>query len=320
MISPLCPNHHHHPQRPSLQRHRTVFSSWSYLMLKVWPQSPAQDLVTPRASAHDREKNPFDELVSYPTTPTAVHPLLAVGGQLSPFQFSPSSAYGGSVTSDLTPSPAFASAKPTIHLSLHAPVFNMNQPPRPKSQKSSPSSSSSRTSTSTGSQASQPTAGSSRGQIHVKLIQARGLNVQSMHAKPYVVVQFEHGEFVSRDPIPETDKEVKGTAVNLSSSNAINALNGIGSKSAVKQDSSRKNSKGSKDSSPTSSLLSSFAKSLTGASGPSSQHIDTTPPSPSSITTTNGLFSRMQAHNPVWKHEVSLYVLGCAPFSYNFFY
>ncbi|KAJ3486454.1 hypothetical protein NLJ89_g11807 [Agrocybe chaxingu] len=152
----------------------------------------------------------------------------------------------------------------------------------------------------------------SRGQIHVKLIQARGLNVRSIHARPYVVVQFEQNEFVSRDPIPETDREVKGTAVNLSrqtSSNAINALGAIESKAAIR-DASRKNSKGSsKDPSPSSSLV---PKALSAAA-----HSSQPPPSPSSAFThsttatspssgiANGLFARLSAHNPVWKHEVS---------------
>ncbi|KAF9534391.1 kinase-like protein [Crepidotus variabilis] len=175
----------------------------------------------------------------------------------------------------------------------------MQQPPPPKNisespSKISPSSSISTASTSAASASSAAATAStttSRGQIHVKLIQARSLNVRSVHARPYIVVQFEQNEFVSRDPIPETDKEVKGTAVNLSrqtSSNAINALNGIGSKAAARLDASRKNSKGT-----------------------SSQHTDM-PPSPSTPThahssngITNGLFSRLSAHNPVWKHEVS---------------
>ena len=60
-----------------------------------------------------------------------------------------------------------------------------------------------------------------------------------MQARPYVIVQFEQNEFVSRDPTEETDKEVKGVATStlsrtsssaaLSSLDAINnrALNGL---------------------------------------------------------------------------------------------
>ncbi|KDR83366.1 hypothetical protein GALMADRAFT_55345 [Galerina marginata CBS 339.88] len=133
-----------------------------------------------------------------------------------------------------------------------------------------------------------PHTATSRGQIHVKLIQARALNVRNIHARPYVVVQFEQNEFVSRDPIPETDKEVKGTPINLSrqtSSNAINALGAIGSKAAA-LDARRKNSRGSKDSSPSSSLPITLAPSHSGG-----------------IST--GLFGRLSPNNPVWKHEVS---------------
>ncbi|KAF8901721.1 kinase-like domain-containing protein [Gymnopilus junonius] len=135
----------------------------------------------------------------------------------------------------------------------------------------------------------------SKGQIHVKLIQARALNVPSIHARPYVVVQFEQNEFVSRDPIPESDKEVKGTPVVLSrqtSSNAISALGAIGSKAAA-LDAKRKNSKG--EPSPSSSLVAAASKALSLSSRPP-------PPSPSIST---GLFGRLSPHNPVWKHEVS---------------
>ncbi|KAE9399029.1 kinase-like protein [Gymnopus androsaceus JB14] len=123
----------------------------------------------------------------------------------------------------------------------------------------------------------------SKGQIHVKLIQAKGLNVRSMNARPYVVVQFEQNEFVSRDPTDETDKEVKGTAINLSlprpsPSNAVNALAAV---DAAAKRRSVGGSGGSKDNSPASSVNSKSS----GLSG--------------------GLFGRLSAHNPVWKHEVS---------------
>ncbi|KAJ3790584.1 putative serine/threonine protein kinase [Lentinula aff. detonsa] len=154
--------------------------------------------------------------------------------------------------------------------------------PRPSPNKSpaTPSSTaevpSLNTSSSTSKEATTPV---SRGQIHVKLIQARGLNVRSMAAQPYVVVQFEQNEFVSRNPTDETDKEVKGTATNLSlsrptSSNAVNALAAVDA--AVKR-----RSGGSKDNSPVSSVGS------------------------KSSTLSAGLFGRLSAHNPVWKHEVS---------------
>ena len=224
------------------------------------------DQLTPRAS----EKNPFNDV---PTTPTAVHPLLSSGL---------------SVTSDLTP------AQPTTHLSIHAPIFIMQQPPpaknliikpHPPSLPPPPSSS---------------TPPSSKGQIHVKLIQARALNVGTVNARPYVVVQFEQNEFVSRDPTLESDKEVKGSAISLStcvSSNALSALGAIGSKASYIQDSS-KNSKNSKDPSPTSSS--------TASAKLSSQLLS---PLATQQTPSNNFFGRLSAHNPVWKHEVSLYAL-----------
>ena len=218
-------------------------------MFRLW----TPDQLTPRAS----EKNPFNDV---PTTPTAIHPLL-------------SSAI--SVTSDLTP------GQPTTHLSLHAPVFNMQPPPPAKNltkSKQPPLATS-----------PSPHTPISRGQIHVKLIQARALNVRSINARPYVVVQFEQNEFVSRDPTLESDKEVKGTPTSLStstSSTALSALGAIGSKAALQGN--RKNSKNSKDPSPPSSAKVSSQLSLL-----SSQ------PQP--------FFGQLSAHNPVWKHEVSLY-------------
>ncbi|KIL68341.1 hypothetical protein M378DRAFT_72522 [Amanita muscaria Koide BX008] len=122
----------------------------------------------------------------------------------------------------------------------------------------------------------------SKGQIHVKLIQARGLNVRYIHARPYVVVQFEQNEFVSRDPTNGTDKEMKGVATNLSrsgSSNAIAALGAIESRVAALDDSKRARSN---TTSPASSVSSS-----------------------KSTTTGNGLFGSLSPHNPMWKHEVS---------------
>ncbi|KAI0353554.1 Pkinase-domain-containing protein [Trametes cingulata] len=172
----------------------------------------------------------------------------------------------------------------------------MQQPPPPKRQNtkqtgsagSSSSSGSSAAQTNgrntpassatTASSSSQPS-GPSKGQIHVKLIQARGLNVRSASSRPYVVVQFEQNEFVSRDPTDETDKEVKGVATNLSrnsSSTALSALGAISDK--VKGNGSARSSA---QATPSSSLGSGKSQ-LAGLFG-----------------------SRISAHNPVWKHEVS---------------
>lgn len=234
-----------------------ALSNYFHSMFRLW----TPDQLTPRAN----EKNPFNDV---PTTPTAVHPLL-------------SSAL--SVSSDLTP------AQPTTHLSIHAPIFIMQPPPPAKNLiiKSQPHSA----------PPSSSTPPSSKGQIHVKLIQARALNVCSLNARPYVVVQFEQNEFVSRDPTLESDKEIKGAAISLStcvSSNALSALGAIGSKAAIQG--SRKNSKFTKDPFPPSSTAS--AKLSAQLLSPPQQ----TPRS-------NDFFGRLSAHNPVWKHEVSLYAI-----------
>ncbi|GLB33573.1 putative protein kinase C terminal domain [Lyophyllum shimeji] len=257
------------------------------------------DQLTPKASAHER--NPFDLSLSdrsstpggstthsgsgpWPTTPTSTyHPLL--GTHASPHFHSGLHSANADITSPIG-TPTLGAAQPTTQLSLHAPDFNMQQPPaasrRALANKSAPSSPSPSTQTATAT----PQVTSSKGQIHVKLIQARGLNVRSSSSRPYAVVQFEKNEFVSRDPTAETDKEVKGTATNLfrnTSSNAINALGAIGSKVAAFDATRRERNGSSGHPSPASSFSS--GKSIAGIS--------------------NGLFGRLSAHNPVWKHEVS---------------
>ncbi|KZT19285.1 kinase-like protein [Neolentinus lepideus HHB14362 ss-1] len=122
--------------------------------------------------------------------------------------------------------------------------------------------------------------GPSKGQIHVKLIQGRGLNIHSPHSRPYIVVSFEQNEFVSRDPIDESEKELKGQAINLSrnsSSVALSALGAINTKDAAKRSSA--------------------------ASGKSTPVPPGPKQSPSALA--SSLFGRKNAHNPVWKHEVS---------------
>lgn len=265
-------------------------------MIKLWPTTPL-DQLTPRAVSRDHERNPFDlppssatgSLGGWPTTPTSTsyHPLLNAHAS-TPHLYS---GLAHSANADITPPlgtptlAGFPAALPTTQLSLHAPDFNMQQPPSVPRKSLANKSSTSSPSSSTQSATSTPQVTSSKGQIHVKLIQARGLNVRSSSARPYVVVQFEQNEFVSRDPTAETDKEVKGTATNLSrngSSNAVSALGAIGNKAAA-MDATRRD-RGSANTSPASSVSS--GKSAAGLS--------------------NGLFGRLSAHNPVWKHEVSL--------------
>ncbi|KAI0068802.1 serine/threonine protein kinase [Artomyces pyxidatus] len=141
-------------------------------------------------------------------------------------------------------------------------------------------------------QPSSTASGSSKGQIHVKLISARGLHVPSPHSRPYVVVVFENNEFVSRDPTDEADKEVKGVATNLSrtsSSVAVSALGAIGNKVAAQEAALR-----ARNASPASTSASTSTKSSLSI-----------PRASGTQTPSNGLLGRMSAHNPVWKHEVS---------------
>ncbi|KAI0304202.1 kinase-like protein [Russula brevipes] len=133
---------------------------------------------------------------------------------------------------------------------------------------------------------------SPKGQIHVKLISARGLNTPSIDSRPYVVVVFENNEFVSRDPTDEGDKEVRGVATNLSrtsSSIAVSTLGAVGSKVATQDTGSR-----TRRQSPVSSSSSNSAKSSVSVPGASGTR-----------TPSNRLLGRKFAQNPVWKHEVS---------------
>lgn len=291
-------------------------------MLKFWPSTPAD--LTPKAGPDGKERrNPFDSLSHdhvrllpqqnqqqqpspAPSTPSYHHHLLSTPARiLSPATGAPP---GNTPTTSalasyfppsgpLTPGGTHPVAQPTTGLSLHAPVFNMQQPPpsrrpgasRQPSKNPSPASSISST-VSSGTNApvvqtangttSMSSSGPSKGQIHVKLIQARGLNVRSSQSRPYAVVQFEQNEFVGRDPIEETEKEAKGIATNLSrqsSSTAISALTAVTIANSSKD--------GSQSGSPTSANGGVPKAGL------------------------NGLFgSRISAMNPVWKHEVSLCV------------
>lgn len=285
------------------------FSSLSFLsiqkMIKLWS---AIDQTTPRVNADGHERpNPFEVQSSHSprsssnglATPTLTSPAFSIHHHL----LGTGSPSLTTANADLTPpgpitplSGAFAARIPTTQISLHAPDFSMRNTKKSpnlsdsmenKSNTPSSSSPSTRTSSIASTSTAPPhsTGGTSKGQIHVKLISARGLNVTSVRSRPYVVVQFEQNEFVSRDPTDEMDKEVKGTATALSrasSSIALSALSSIGVP--------RPPGKPSPGNSPPSSLS-------------CNQPSPTNQPS-----TTQGLFGRLSAHNPVWKHEVSLSV------------
>ncbi|TFY83934.1 hypothetical protein EWM64_g52 [Hericium alpestre] len=288
-------------------------------MIKLWPSSFGEQL-TPKASAVNgqRERNPFED--SLPGGAQTHSPSTAPQPQPQP-QHNPPHHHlltthaqpPATAPGDATPlgqiSPSLGGntqGLPTTSLSLHAPDFNMQLPPskrsslapptvsRPADAKSPSGSTSTPKSTrgSTSASTPGPTSGISKGQIHVKLISARGLNVPSIHSRPYVVVVFEQNEFVSRDPIAESDKEVKGVAISRApSSVAINALGAIGSKAAAQDAALR--ARGTSTSTPSSSGSSSSKSSLS-------------VPKPSGNQTPIGLLGgRMSAHNPVWKHEVS---------------
>lgn len=317
-------------------------------MLKFWPTTPVD--LTPKPGPNGQERqNPFENPLNLPPIspdPPSSHPPSRRSPPLTPTATTPSyhhqllnthhhlpssPAISAPVTTSLSdtndprshhlsshplaPSATSSAATlPTTSLSLHAPVFNMQQPPPPKRSmlsatattvtsqqtQSHPSialpasahphtNGSSTPTTSPSSTTSSSHTSSSKGQIHVKLISARGLNVRSSRARPYVVVQFEQNEFISRDPTDEYDKEVKGVATNLSrnsSSTALSALGAISSKANRAAGSATPTHKGSTVHTPSSSNGS-------------------TKPAPLGLAA-HMFGSRISPHNPVWKHKVSL--------------
>ncbi|KAG8960477.1 hypothetical protein FRC03_006484 [Tulasnella sp. 419] len=242
-------------------------------MLKLWGP---HDQTTPRAS--DRA-NPFDSISVKSNAGGLGH---SSGG--SHLSLSSLAAASGTRTPTLT-------AGPTTHLSLHAPEFNqlampqLKAPPLMRNQTAASAASvlSTTSANGTNANASPANSGQSRGQLHVKLIQARGLNVRSSRARPYVVVQFEHNEFVSREPTTDTDKEVKGVPQPLSRNSSSTALASLAASGIARA-----------------FEAASRARSSTGPNltpQPSSAVSGTSSPSP--------FGSGLSPHNPVWKHEVS---------------
>ena len=137
----------------------------------------------------------------------------------------------------------------------------------------------------------------SKGQIHVRLYQARGLNVRSSDACPYVVVQFEQNEFVSRGPTDEDQKSATPLRSDTSSSRSMAALlaiiNTVSTTGGPDAAASVEDAGGS--SSKPSSRPGSRERSAN-----SSAESSKSEPGPR----TNTMFG--SAHNPVWKHEVTL--------------
>ncbi|TRM68345.1 putative serine/threonine protein kinase [Schizophyllum amplum] len=158
----------------------------------------------------------------------------------------------------------------------------MSSPPKTANKRSDLPSAPSPSSTAQQSSSAGPSA--SKGQIHVKLIQARGLNVSSSAARPYVVVTYEQSEFVSRDPTDETDKEVRGVP---------RTTNGASTPVYPPPASS------------SSTALAALGK-VSAAMDKAASGFKSTNTSPaSSVSSDKSLFGRVSAHNPVWKHEVS---------------
>lgn len=230
-------------------------------MLKLWPSGPSGDgQLTPKAS--DRKSgNPFEASLSNlnptmastaPRTPTVTHHLLKTDKEVPNHDTTPLA----------TPSLGLPAAAPTTQLSLNPPEFKLKSaPPLRRNHSHTPSI-----------KEKEQAGASSRGQLHVKLIAARGLNVSSPRARPYVVVQFEQSEFVSRDPIAESDAPVRGVPAALSRvSSAVNV-----------------------------------ALTATGAAGSGLARAlaANTPGSSVSSGSSNGL-GTTSSHNPVWKHEVT---------------
>ena len=169
--------------------------------------------------------------------------------------------------------------------------------------------------------------GPSRGQLHVKVLQARNLNVSSHLSRPYVVVQFEQSEFVSREPIAsESEKEVKGKAGPLSRTSSALALPSLsaaaaglsGGISRAFESIPRKSriaptsaatppgAIASSHSSSSSSDEGSGGGAHSGSARPSKTATPRAHPDSGAATPGGGLFGVMSPHNPVWKHEVSL--------------
>lgn len=242
---------------------------------------------------------------SFSTNPTSNAQLL-----LSPSDLGPLTPHAANNFA------AVAAALPSTQLTLNPPIFKMKQPPPPRNQQPQnqqplqlhlhlqdlPTKSHPDMSSVTPSSSSSPdhSISPARGQLHVKIIQARGLNVHLNQARPYVVVQFEQAEFVSREATFDADKELRGFATNLSrnsSTTALSSLNAIAIGKAF-ETAARSKSAHTPSSSVSSGNSSIPSLKLTNGSANDSDH--------TSGTTTPSVLGGFSAHNPVWKHEVTL--------------
>lgn len=263
--------------------------------------SATSPLTTPKAVPIS---NPFDAIQHSPAnsqSPSRSHSASRAAGQSTPMA--------------TTPPAAIPVAQPTTQLTITPPEFTLKSTPPPASVKTPTlESSPPQTSFIAAYAAKSPTAAprNARGQLHVKLIEANGLNVKSTNSRPYVVVVYEQNEFVSREPIHEHEKEARGVPAPLSrqsSSSALAALNGIQHKFKIEpRQAQPASSSATANNTPLSTSAGSSSRSSSGSSGGSKPPKSaTTPQLPGPSTAARGLLgTNLSAMNPVWKHEVSL--------------
>jgi hypothetical protein len=333
------------PPVPSLA-YRLLYD-YTPAMLKIWPSSSAvaDPNLTPRPGRDGRERaNPFDGLGAptaasasgYPGTPTFHHKLL----------HEPHTPLGHG-SAPLSPT-HMAFAQATTSLSLAAPDFPMNPPPakrlsggnaavptlepapKPPSALSAtappPEAPATASKAASSAGAGPSSSRAPLGQIHVKLLAARGLRVPNARAVPYVLAEFEQNEFVSRDPVEPAGSEAKGAPVPLTrapsaqgvpravppplarqSSHAMQTLGAISvrANAAAAAASKGRSSPGPPGSAPSSAGSAKGVSSVASSSGSSSAASSASAASVSTAATS--LFGgRLSANNPVWKHEVSL--------------
>ncbi|QRW02081.1 Serine/threonine-protein kinase [Ceratobasidium sp. AG-Ba] len=248
-------------------------------MLKLWPStasSAADGQLTPRAS--DRTSvNPFEASLAAssttsttagpPRTPTIAHHHLLRG---EPTHDS---------TPLATPSLGLPSAAPTTQLSLDAPKFELKMaaPPLRRNHSHTPS---------IKDRDAQAGGNPSRGQLHVKLIAARGLNITSPRARPDRCASARRPAALSR----------VNSSVNITNATS-GAASGIGRALA---------------SGTPGSSVSSGSSAGGHASNGNGNGNGTLAPNPSRLG------SSVSGHNPVWKHEVAFDVTqDSTPITFN---
>lgn len=221
----------------------------------------------------------------------------------------PSSSYDiatgifGPLPSNL-PTPGGAlTAAPTTSLSRTEPDFTFKTSPSnlTRNKKAGQHTSTSSTSSTT-------TRSSPKGQLSVKIIQAKNLNAPGSDSRPYVVASFDQNDFVSREAIPESEMEVRtlvhggggsssqlhglagggstATLQSLGQTTRPTANDGGGGGGAAPIDKGGQQQPGG--------LSRSLEKLRNGTGAGFANRAD------------NDAASAVSAHNPTWKHEVIL--------------